>query len=353
MQVPCPDGGPPSQVIHVQPGQTLSFGRGGPDLDVDIRLADQGVSRLAGELTAAEDYWLITNLSAEASYVVDNPEGGGEYLTLAPRRIAAPVPFEFARVSLPTRERPAEFLVFAPQHGYAEPGASLGGDRTVAAFSLDETARYFLILVALCEPRLRDSAIGRPADGRRDRRAPARTPRADPRRRQSPHRLPGDREAAGEGARARPAGRQARGARRDRAAVRDRARRAPAPAAAEGSVNARRRRRPARLPRRRMARSRAHRLGCVGQRLRRARRGRDRGGAEVHRRRPALAVPVRAARGSAVQRAGRPSRARADPRDVRRRGTVAGRASTALSSSRWSAASATSRMPSATSIPCP
>jgi serine/threonine-protein kinase len=158
VQVPSPDGGLPSQVVHVQPGQTLTFGRGGPDLEVDIKLADHGVSRLAGELTAAEDYWLITNLSAEASYVVDNPEGGGEYITVAPRRIAAPVPFEFARVSLPTRERPAEFLVFAPQHAYAEPGASPAGDRTVAAFSLDETAKYFLILVALCEPRLRDGA---------------------------------------------------------------------------------------------------------------------------------------------------------------------------------------------------
>ncbi len=154
VQVPCPDGGLPSQVVHVQPGQTLSFGRG----DVDIKLADPGVSRLAGELTAADDFWLITNLSAEASYVVDNPEGGGEYITVAPRRIAAPVPFEFARVSLPTNARPAEFLVFAPQHAYAETGTSLEGDRTVAAFALDETAKYFLILVALCEPRLRDGA---------------------------------------------------------------------------------------------------------------------------------------------------------------------------------------------------
>ena len=203
VQVPCPEGGLP-QVVHVQPGQTLSFGRG----DVDIKLADKGVSRLAGELTAAEDYWLITNLSAEASYVVDNPEGGGEYITVAPRRIAAPVPFEFARVSLPTRERPAEFLVFAPQHAYAEPGASLEGDRTVAAFALDETAKYFLILVALCESRLRDGASVAPADGRRDRRAPPRTHRADPRRRQPPHRLPGDREAARQGSRARPAGRK-------------------------------------------------------------------------------------------------------------------------------------------------
>ncbi len=158
VQVPSPDGGPPSQVVPVQPGRTLRFGRGGPDLDVDITLAGQGVSRLAGELTAADDYWLITNLSADASYVVDNPEGGGEYITVAPRRIAAPIPFEFARVSLPTRERPAEFLVFAPQHAYAEPGAAQGGNPTVAAFSLDETAKYFFILVALCEPRLRDSA---------------------------------------------------------------------------------------------------------------------------------------------------------------------------------------------------
>src|SRR3954452_1741036 len=158
VQVPSPDGGLPSQVVHLQPGETLSFGRGGPSLDVDVKLANPGVSRLAGELTAAEDYWLITNLSAEATYVVDNPEGGGEYITVAPRRMAAPVPFEFARVSLPTRERAAEFLVFAPQHAYAEPGASRGGDRTVAAFSLDETAKYFLILVALCEPRLRDSS---------------------------------------------------------------------------------------------------------------------------------------------------------------------------------------------------
>jgi serine/threonine-protein kinase len=158
VQVPSPDGGIPSQVVHLQPGQTVSFGRGGPQLDVDVELPDPGVSRLAGELTATEDHWLLTNLSTETSYVVDNPEGGGEYITVAPRRIGAPVPFEFARVSLPTRDRPAEFLVFAPQHAYADPAASLEGDRTIAAFSLDETAKYFLILVALCEPRLRDGA---------------------------------------------------------------------------------------------------------------------------------------------------------------------------------------------------
>jgi serine/threonine-protein kinase len=160
VQVPSPDGGPPTQVLHVGRGERVRFGRGAPDCAVDIQLPHDGVSRLAGEISAVEDYWLITNLSDDKTYVVDNPEGGGEYVTVAPRRLAAPVPFEFARVSLPVTDGPISFLVFAPQHCYAEPGTpgGLDGERTAAAFPLDETAKYFLILVALCEPRLRDSS---------------------------------------------------------------------------------------------------------------------------------------------------------------------------------------------------
>ncbi len=159
VQVPAPDGGPPSQVVHVRPGETLRFGRGAEDCEVDIPLDHDGVSRLAGEISAVEDYWLITNLSRDKTYVVDNPEGGGEYVTVAPRRVAAPVPFEFARVSLPMTEGPVEFLVFAPQHEFADTqdAEARRGERTAAAFPLDETAKYFLILVALCEERLRDS----------------------------------------------------------------------------------------------------------------------------------------------------------------------------------------------------
>lgn len=160
MQVPSPDGGPPSQVVNAGPGETLRFGRGTADCGVDIVLPYDGVSRLAGEISAVEDHWVISNLSRDKTYVVDNPEGAGEYLMVSPRRIAAPVPFEFARVSLPVTEGPVSFLVFAPQHAYADPDdpGGLAGDRTAAAFPLDERAKYFLILVALCEPRLRDSS---------------------------------------------------------------------------------------------------------------------------------------------------------------------------------------------------
>lgn len=160
VQVPAPDNGPPTQVRHLEPGEQITFGRGAPGCAVDVQLDGDDVSRLAGEISAVDDYWLISNLSTDTAYVVENPEGGGEYLTIPPRRIAAPVPFEFSRVTLPGAGPSAGFLVFAPQHEYAEadlPG-DLDGVATASSFTLDETAKYFLVLVALCEPRLRDSA---------------------------------------------------------------------------------------------------------------------------------------------------------------------------------------------------
>jgi hypothetical protein len=160
VQVPAESAAAAPQVCNGRPGETLRFGRGAPGCEVDITLPQTGVARLAGEITVVEDYWLISNLTSDKTYVVDNPEGAGEYLTVAPRRLAAPVPFEFARVSLPVTEGPVSFLVFAPQHSYAEAGpvATPEGDRTASAFPLDESAKYFRVLVALCEPRLRDGA---------------------------------------------------------------------------------------------------------------------------------------------------------------------------------------------------
>jgi hypothetical protein len=149
-----------STTLPVEPGRPVTFGRGHPGVPVDIVLPHAGVSRLAGQITAVADHWLISNFSATTGYVVDNPEGGGEYLKVAPRRLDAPVPFEFSRVIIPVDGGSLGFLVYAPEHAYAEPGGSAGADqdRTAAAFSLDETAKYFTVLVALCEPRLRDSS---------------------------------------------------------------------------------------------------------------------------------------------------------------------------------------------------
>ncbi|MFZ4300287.1 serine/threonine protein kinase [Streptomyces cinereoruber] len=147
--------------LRLGPGEVARFGRGSSRTPVELRLADAAISRLAGEIRAADDHWQLTNYSSTHSYLVENPEGAGEYLRVPPRRAGAPVPFEFARVVLPTRgERPVTFQVFAPDHVYLDTGAVGGpwGSRTVTAYSLDETATYFLVLVALCEPRLRDQS---------------------------------------------------------------------------------------------------------------------------------------------------------------------------------------------------
>jgi hypothetical protein len=63
-------------------------------------------------------------------------------------------------VVIPARQEFVTFTVFAPMHTYVDPGTdgALSGDRTVAAFRLDESSKYFLVLVALCEPRLRDES---------------------------------------------------------------------------------------------------------------------------------------------------------------------------------------------------
>ncbi|GAA2603961.1 FHA domain-containing protein [Paractinoplanes durhamensis] len=148
------------ELVRLPPGGTATFGRGGSGRTPDVPLPHPAVSRLAGQLTATADFWLISNFSAERTYVVDNPEGGGEHLKIAPRRIDAPVPFEFARVVIPVPDGEVSFLVYAPEHTYADPArdGAPTGPATMPAFSLDESAKYFLILVALCEPRLRDSS---------------------------------------------------------------------------------------------------------------------------------------------------------------------------------------------------
>ncbi|MFE0440507.1 serine/threonine protein kinase [Streptomyces nigra] len=146
------------ELLHLGPGDTAEFGRDLPGERAGrfVALRDPGVSRRAGLLEAAGDYWRLSNFSGDTAYVVENMESGGEYLTVAPGRLGAPVPFEFSRVVLPALDGSAGFTVFAPQHAYLdERCAPGGGEHTVHPFALDATAKYFLVLVALCEPRLR------------------------------------------------------------------------------------------------------------------------------------------------------------------------------------------------------
>ncbi|WP_415950067.1 FHA domain-containing protein [Streptomyces sp. KLOTTS4A1] len=149
--------------ITLGPGDTLGFGRGeqppgGPGTDAWLSIPHPSVSRTAGVLTASSTHWSLSNLSTTATYVVDNPEGAGEHVKVAPGRLGAPMPFEFSRVVLPSSGGLLGFDVWAPRHDYAQDpqdGSAISGESTALAFPLDRSKRYFLVLAALCEDRLR------------------------------------------------------------------------------------------------------------------------------------------------------------------------------------------------------
>lgn len=48
----------------------------------------------------------MSNLPARHPYVVENPEGAGEHIEVAPGRLDAPVPFESSRIVLPAAGDP-------------------------------------------------------------------------------------------------------------------------------------------------------------------------------------------------------------------------------------------------------
>ncbi|MFE7382666.1 FHA domain-containing protein [Streptomyces zhihengii] len=143
--------------IRLGPGDRLRFGRtpGGSGRRT-LAIDHPGVSRTAGEITAAGTHWALSNFSGSSTYVVENPEGAGEHIKVASGRIGAPVPFEFSRIVLPAADELVSFDVWAPRHDYADGTAdACDGEPTASAFPLDRTRRYFQVLAALCEPRLR------------------------------------------------------------------------------------------------------------------------------------------------------------------------------------------------------
>ncbi|MEU6008265.1 FHA domain-containing protein [Streptomyces sp. NPDC047453] len=142
-----------STQFRLAPCERLAFGRSAPDNDLVI--AHDGVSRRAGEITAHGAFWILSNLSARHTYVVENPEGAGEHMKVAPGRLDAPVPFEFSRIVLPAAGDLLPIEVWAPRHDYLCGTGGTDGEPTAPAFSVDRSKRYFAVLAALCEPRLR------------------------------------------------------------------------------------------------------------------------------------------------------------------------------------------------------
>ncbi|MFI8949309.1 FHA domain-containing protein [Streptomyces sp. NPDC053750] len=150
-----PSCGSVAEQLRLAAGERVEFGRA-ESRGGGLTIAHAGVPRIAGEIAAHRTFWLLSNLSEDQTYVVENPEGAGEHIKVAPGRVDAPVPFELSRVTLPAAGDLLTFDVWAPRHSFrsVERGR-LAGATTAPAFALDRTKRYFAVLAALCERRLR------------------------------------------------------------------------------------------------------------------------------------------------------------------------------------------------------
>ncbi|MGW2326981.1 serine/threonine protein kinase [Streptomyces sp. NPDC001700] len=156
-----PGGSAPA--VEVVCEEEMTFGAGLANTPVDIPLDDESGEPVAGRIRRVDRFWLITNLSRSRTYVVENEEGSGEYVCVPPGRADMPVPFTRSRITLPSPTGLVYLSVTAPDPAYLaspEPSARPAHrpDEPTSAFGLDEHAKYFMVLVALCEPRLRDSS---------------------------------------------------------------------------------------------------------------------------------------------------------------------------------------------------
>jgi hypothetical protein len=121
-----------------------------------IREAAEGDA--VGSIDAASNCWSMSNFTATTTFAIENAEGGAELIKVTPRRLTAVVPFEISRVLIPSEGGVAELNVFGAPPAFLDTAASErdGGDGTRR---LNERSKYFLVLVALCEPRLRLSSM--------------------------------------------------------------------------------------------------------------------------------------------------------------------------------------------------
>lgn len=148
-------------VVELGEGRYATFGRRVFGSRVDLPLSDDlGLSREGGTIRATGDHWVISNTSSGSTYVVENPEGGGEFVKIAAGEANVPIGYGFARVMVPALSGTVSFLVWAPRD-ITDRRVRLAHGDTKTVYDLDPLKKYFLVLVALCEPRLRDPSSAR------------------------------------------------------------------------------------------------------------------------------------------------------------------------------------------------
>jgi hypothetical protein len=148
-----PDGPQFTEQSRMRAGDRLSFGR----VSGTGKL-QPGAAPGIGAFEVSDRHLLFSNLTASTTFAIENLEGGTELVKARPRQLDMVIPFEMSRILIPTGTSVSEITVFA------SPPVLLRSDQATtfsasAVSKLDTTSKYFAVLVALCEPRLRGSSM--------------------------------------------------------------------------------------------------------------------------------------------------------------------------------------------------
>ncbi|MER6543882.1 hypothetical protein [Streptomyces sp. NPDC001250] len=117
-----------------------------------------GATPSVGAFEVSDHHLLFSNFTTSTTFVIENLEGGTELVKARPRQLDMVIPFEISRILIPSGASMIELTVFTP------PPNLLGPDQATTVpesgmSKLDTTSKYFAVLVALCEPRLRGSSM--------------------------------------------------------------------------------------------------------------------------------------------------------------------------------------------------
>ncbi len=139
--------------INLKVGERLNFG-----ISSSTGEFQPGALPSIGTFEVSDHHLLFSNFTTSTTFVIENLEGGTELVKARPRQLGMVIPFEMSRILIPSSETISELTVFTP------PPRLLGSDQaatlTESAMSkLDTASKYFAVLVALCEPRLRGSSM--------------------------------------------------------------------------------------------------------------------------------------------------------------------------------------------------
>lgn len=141
--------------IRLHSGESATFGLCAcGECAIDLPLPGAHARWFAGEVTAAGQHWLLTNLSDTGPLIVENLENSFEYLTVEPCRCGAPVPFELARVTPAECADAPDITVFGPEPRHTKAHARRCAAAPRRRPLLDRGSTYFAVLSALCEPRM-------------------------------------------------------------------------------------------------------------------------------------------------------------------------------------------------------